>query len=92
MIVKYLTDKGTWVIRGGVRKVEWLWGKAEDSPWGTLALHEKINIEGGSAIRTHKTVLILLQHGDVESEQLHLLETNGVVYILNENGKTVESF
>ena len=89
MMIKYLTDKGTWVLRSTIRKVEWCWGEADKSPWGSLAVNEKINMEGST---NWKTVLILLQNGDVESEQLHILETNSVVYVLNENGKTVESF
>ena len=90
MMIKYFTDKGTWVIRSNVRKVEYCWDRASKSPWGEGSVHEKIDNIGDN--RPWKTVLILLQNGDVESEQLHILETNSVVYVLNENGKTVESF
>jgi hypothetical protein len=90
MMIKYFTDKGTWVIRSNVRKVEWCWGSADKSPWGSSSVYEKIENIGDN--RPWKTVLILLQNGDVESKQLHILETNSVVYVLNENGKTVESF
>ncbi len=93
MMIKYFTDKGTWVIRSNVRKVEYCWDRASKSPWGEGSVHEKIeNITNASDAGNWKTVLILLQNGDVESEQLHILETNSVVYVLNENGKTVESF
>jgi len=90
MMVKYFTDRGTWVVRSNVRKVEWAWDRANKSPWGEGSPHEKIENIGDN--NQWKTVLILLQHGDVESEQIHILETNSSVYILNENGKTVESF
>jgi hypothetical protein len=90
MMIKYFTDKGTWVIRSNIRKVEWCWSKADKSPWGEGSCHEKI--ENIMEDKPWKTVLMLLQQGDVESEQVHILETNSSVYILNENGKTVESF